>query len=150
MNVYDLARGLHILAVIAWMAGLLYLPRLFVYHTKSSVGSETDETFKVMERNLFKMIMNPAYIIAFLLGSYLIYLNHDRWNGYEFLLKPWMLVKLTGVIILSVFHHFLGRAMKTFAVGERRHTEKFWRIMNELPFVCAIAMVLAVTLEFGA
>jgi putative membrane protein len=154
MNLYDLVRGLHILAVIAWMAGLLYLPRLFAYHVKAQPGGEMDETFKVMERKLYRIIMNPAMIVAFLLGLGLIWIDaHNRFGtpadpDWGFLLKPWMLTKLAGVVFLIWWHHFLGRARTAFAQGRNTRSEKFWRATNELPFLAAIVMVLAVTTEF--
>jgi putative membrane protein len=149
MNWYDLLRGLHILAVIAWMAGLLYLPRLFVYHTKAAAGSEMDLTFQTMERRLLMGIMNPAMIVAFILGLCLIWFDGTQRLGWGFLAKPWMIVKLTGVVFLVFWHHFLGRARKAFARGANTRSEKFWRMTNELPFVAAIIMVLAVTMEWG-
>lgn len=148
MNLYDLARGLHILAVIAWMAGLLYLPRLYAYHTRAIPGGELDQTLTVMERKLYRIIMNPAMIAAFLLGLWLIWIDHQM-RGWGFLLKPWMLTKLAGVVFLIWWHHFLGRARKAFAEGRNTRSEKFWRATNELPFLAAIIMVLAVTTEFG-
>ena len=143
---YNLLRGLHILAVIAWMAGLLYLPRLFAYHTKATAGSEMDETFKTMERKLYRIIMNPAMVAALVFGLALLWV---RWHGLGFLKAPWMDVKLAGVVFLLWWHHFLGRARKAFAKGENRRSEKFWRMTNELPFLAAIIMVLAVTTELG-
>ena len=146
---YNLLRGLHILAVIAWMAGLLYLPRLFAYHVKASAGSEMDLTFQTMERKLYRFIMNPAMVAAFLFGCGLIWVDGQA-RGWGFLLQPWMITKLAGVVFLLWWHHFLGRARKAFAAGTNTRTEKFWRMTNELPFLAAIVMVLAVTLEFGA
>ncbi len=152
---YDMIRGLHILAVIAWMAGLLYLPRLFVYHTRATAGSEMDETFKTMELKLYRIIMNPAMVVAWLLGLSLIWVDaHNRFGtphdpDWAFVLKPWMATKLTGVVFLTWWHHFLGQARKAFARNENRRSEKFWRMTNDLPFLAAIVMVLAVTTEFG-
>ena len=145
---YDLARGLHIIAVIAWMAGLLYLPRLFAYHSRATSGSEMDLTFRTMEAKLLRIIMNPAMIMAYVFGAWLIWIDgHAR--GWGFLLKPWMLTKIAGIVFQTGWHHFLGRARKAFARGERPHSERFWRMTNELPFLAAIVMVLAVTTEFG-
>jgi putative membrane protein len=146
---YDLLRGLHILAVIAWMAGLLYLPRLFAYHTRASAGSELDRTFQEMERKLYRIIMNPAMLAAWALGLALIWTRSAGLSDTTFLHQPWMIVKLAGVVFLTWWHHFLGRGRKTFMAGANTRTEKFWRAVNELPFLAAIAMVLAVTLEFG-
>jgi len=147
---YDLLRGLHILAVIAWMAGLLYLPRLFAYHTRASVGSEMDETFQTMEVRLLRMIMNPAMIAVLILGATLAWYDatQQRW-GWGFLLTPWMSVKLAGVAFLLWWHHFLGRARRDLAAGRRAKSERFWRMTNELPFLAAVVIVLAVTTKFG-
>jgi putative membrane protein len=145
---YDLLRGLHILAVIAWMSGLLYLPRLFAYHTTAAPGGEMDKTFQTMELKLLRIIMNPAFILAFLFGLLLIWVD-GQLRGWGFLAQPWMVVKLTGVVFLMGWHHYLTRARKAFAQGRNRRSSKFWRMTNELPFLAAIAMVLAVTTEFG-
>ncbi len=145
---YNLAIGLHIIGVIAWMAGLLYLPRLFVNHWKTAVGSESDLLLQGMERRLLRGIMNPAMVIVYLLGAWLIWIDGHAGN-WAFLLKPWMLTKIAGIAFQTGWHHFLGRAQKAFARGERPYSERFWRITNELPFVAAIVMVLAVTTKFG-
>jgi len=147
---YNLLRGLHIVAVIAWMAGLLYLPRLFAYHTDAPAGSAMDETFKTMEARLYRMIMNPAMIAVWILGLSLIWFDGSRRLGWSFLLAPWMLTKLAGVVFLTWWHHYLGLARKAFAKGERRRSNRFWRMTNELPFVVAIIMVLSITTKFGA
>lgn len=147
---YDLLRGLHILAVIAWMAGLLYLPRLFAYHTRATGGSEMDETFKTMERKLFRIIMNPAMVAAWIFGLSLMWVRSGGFKHPEFLHQPWMVTKLAGVVFMTWWHHFLGRARKDFAKGTNARSEKFWRMTNELPFLAAIVMVLAVTTEFGS
>ncbi|MFM8941136.1 MAG: CopD family protein [Phenylobacterium sp.] len=150
MNVYDLLRGLHILAVIAWMAGIMYLPRLFAYHAEVTPGSETDRTFQVMELKLYRIIMGPAMAASFLLGLALIWFDATaRLGGWGFLLKPWMLAKLSGAIFLIGWHHYLGAARKRFAAGTNTRSNRFWRATNELPFLAAIVMVLAATLEFG-
>jgi len=146
---YDLWRGLHILAVIAWMAGLLYLPRLFAYNANATPGSELDLTLQTMEAKLFRIIMNPAMGMAWIFGLTLIWVDgHIR--GWEFLHQPWMMVKLAGVLFLTGWHSYLGGARKAFAVGRNARSNKFWRATNELPFLAAIVMVLAVTLEFGS
>jgi putative membrane protein len=151
METYNLLRGLHILAVIAWMAGLLYLPRLFAYHVAATPGSEMDETFKTMELRLFRMIMGPAMVAAWIFGVALIWYDatYTR-GGLSFLAQPWMVVKLSGVVFMTAWHHFLGAARKRFAKGANTRSARFWKMTNELPFLAAIVMVLAVTLEFGA
>ena len=147
---YDLLRGLHILAVIAWMAGLLYLPRLFAYHSKAAAGSELEVTFQVMERKLYRIIMNPAMIAALVFGLGLIWLRGggDFKGVGEFVTQPFMIAKLAGVVFLIGWHHFLGVARKRFAAGTNTRSDRFWRATNELPFLAAIVMVIAVTTEF--
>ena len=149
VNWYDLVRGLHILAVIAWMAGLLYLPRLYAYHVKATPGSEMDLTFQTMEAKLLRIIMNPAMVLAWIFGLILIWLNGTQIRGWEFLHTPWMAAKLLGVLFLTGWHHHLSLARKRFAAGTNTRSEKYWRMTNELPFIAAIVMVLAVTTEFG-
>jgi putative membrane protein len=144
---YDLLRGLHILSVIAWMAGLLYLPRLYAYHTKATAGSEMDVTFAAMERKLYRIIMNPAMVAAWTFGLGLIWIDGTG-RGWSFLLAPWMLTKIAGIVFVTWWHHYLGRARKAFAEHRNTRSEKFWRMTNELPFLAAIVMVLAVTTEF--
>jgi len=141
-NHYDLLRGLHIIAVIAWMAGMLYLPRLYVYHTGTTAGSELDLTFQTMERKLLRIIINPAMSLAWLLGLSLMAARPDVLG------QPWMWIKLAGVLFLSAWHGFLAGARKRFAAGTNVRSAKFWRMTNELPFLAAIIMVLAVTTEF--
>ena len=150
MDWYNLLRGLHILAVIAWMAGMLYLPRLYAYHTETAPpGSEFDAHFKVWERKLLKIIINPAMMLTWLFGAGMIYVDATQVRGgWDFLLQPWMLVKLAGAIALSGWHGFLSKSLRRIAAGERPRTAKFWRATNEIPFLLAIVMVLAVTLEF--
>lgn len=141
---YDLLRGIHIIAVIAWMAGMLYLPRLYVYHTKAIPGGELDSALQVMEVKLLRIIINPAMILTWLFGLSLMAARPDV------LAQPWMWVKLAGVVFLSSWHGFLAGARKKFAAGTNTRTEKFWRMTNELPFLAAVVMVLAVTTEFLA
>lgn len=141
---YDLLRGIHIIAVIAWMAGMLYLPRLYVYHTRAIPGGELDSALQVMEVKLLRIIINPAMILTWLFGLSLIAARPDV------LAQPWMWVKLAGVVFLSSWHGFLAGARKKFAAGTNARSEKFWRMTNELPFLAAVIMVLAVTTEFLA
>ena len=146
---FNLLRGLHILSVIAWMAGLLYLPRLFAYHTKAIPGGEMDTNLKVMELKLFRIIMNPAMIAVVCFGGALIWFDGTQRLGWDFLKTPWMITKLCGVVFLIFWHHFLGRARKQFAAGTNIRSEKFWRATNELPFLAAIIIVIAATTKFG-
>ncbi len=147
---YDLLRGLHILAVIAWMAGMLYLPRLFAYHSKVAAGSEMDATFQTMERKLYRIIMNPAMVAALVLGGALMWVRGGGTMAglAAFVSQPWMVTKLLGVVFLIGWHHFLGAGIKRFAAGTNTRSDRFWRATNELPFLAAIVMVLAVTTEF--
>lgn len=143
--------AVHILAMVAWMAGLLYLPRLFVYHTEAEPGSIQDQTFQTMERRLYRGIMTPAMVVTWLLGLGLIWFDSTRWwaDGLKFLGTPWMSVKLTGVVFLTGYDHFLGRARKAFAQGRNQRSARFWRMTNELPFIAAILMVVAIVTKFG-
>ena len=143
--IVNVVKGLHILAVIAWMAGLLYMPRLFAYHTRSVVGSEMDETFQTMEAKLGRIIMTPAMIAVLVLGATLVWLE-----GAALLRQPWMMVKLCGVVFLLAWHGFLMRARRQLAAGLRPRSERFWRATNELPFLAAIVIVLSVTTKFGS
>ena len=142
--IFNVIKGLHILAVIAWMAGLLYLPRLYAYHTRAAVGSEMDATFQTMEAKLLRIIMTPAMIAVVILGGTLVWLDGSR-----ILATPWMSVKLAGVVFLLGWHGYLARARKALAAGRRDRSERFWRMTNELPFLAAIVIVLAVTTKFG-
>jgi protoporphyrinogen IX oxidase len=138
----------HIIAVIAFMSGMLYLPRLFVYHMRAEPGSAMDKTFQEMEFKLYRYIMTPALIVAFLLGCCLIWFDaHIR--GVRFLGSPWMSTKLTALILLFAYHGFLGRSRRAFAANANTRSERFWRISNEIPFLLAIIIVLAVTTKFG-
>ena len=147
MGYFNLIRGLHILAVIAWMAGMLYLPRLFVYHTRAIPGGELDTTLKEMELKLMRIILNPAMTVAFLLGLTLIYLD-SQVRGWGFLLKPWMLTKIAGLFVLTGWHGYLSASRRRFEAGANQRSERFWRMTNEIPFVAAIFIVLSVTTKF--
>jgi putative membrane protein len=147
---HNLLIGLHIIAVMAWMAGLLYLPRLFAYHMRATPGGEMDLTFRTMEAKVMKIILNPAMIAVWLLGLALIWFDatQQRW-GWGFLLTAWMLTKLAGVVFLTTWHHYLLVVQKRFGRGELVRSERFWRMTNELPFLAAIVMVLAITTKFA-
>jgi putative membrane protein len=139
----------HILAAIAWMAGLLYLPRLFVYHSDAAVGSEMNTTFQTMERRLYFGIMVPAMIAVWILGLSLVWFDATKLWGPKFLGTPWMSTKFVGVILLTGYHHILGASRKRFARGANIRSGKFWRMMNEVPFVLAIVIVVAIVTKFG-
>ncbi|HEY1473716.1 MAG TPA: protoporphyrinogen oxidase HemJ [Pseudolabrys sp.] len=137
---YLTIKALHIIAVISWMAGMLYLPRLFVYHAAASPGSEQSETFKVMERRLLKAIINPAMIAGWLLGAWL------AWSG-GWVTAPWFLAKFALVIALSGVHGYLAAIVKQFAADRNPHGQKYYRIINEIPTVLMIAIVLLATVK---
>ena len=126
---------------------MLYLPRLFVYHTRAIPGGELDKTLTVMEEKLLRIIMNPAMVAALLFGLSLVWIDGDV-RGWAFLLKPWMLTKIGALIVLFGWHGFLSAARRKFAAGVNNHSEKFWRMTNELPFVAATVIVLSVTTKF--
>jgi putative membrane protein len=149
IGAYNLLIGLHIIAVIAWMAGLMMLPRLYAYHTETAPqGSEFDAHFQRWEGKLLKIIVNPASIVVWVLGLSLIYVD-SQVRGISFLWEPWMLTKIAGIVFMTGWSHFLARARRGFVAGRRDRTAKFWRMTNELPFLAAIVMVLAVTTKFA-
>jgi len=133
-------KAFHIIAVIAWMAGMLYLPRLFVYHSAADVGSIQSETFKVMERRLLRAIMTPAMIATWLLGLWLAY--QGGWFK-----APWLHAKFLLVFLLSGVHGMLSRYVKDFAADKRRKSAKFFRIINEVPTVLMILIVILVVVK---
>ena len=139
---YDMVRGLHILSVIAWMAGMLMLPRFFIYQYGAAPGGDLDRKMTEAAGRLTKIILTPALIAAWVFGIYLLTV-YDR----GMLEEPWLIGKLTLVVAMSGIHGFFVGAARKFARGERPYTEKFWRMFNEVPFVMAIAIVLLATLE---
>ncbi len=139
-NPYLWLKALHLIAVISWMAGLLYLPRLFVYHTDAPKGSAQSETFKVMEQRLYRTIMQPAMGMTWLLGLYL------AWSVYGFH-GGWLHAKLFFVLLLSGVHQFYGRSVDAFARDENRRTGRQWRIWNEAPAVLMILIVILVVVK---
>jgi protoporphyrinogen IX oxidase len=145
---YDLFRGLHIISVIAWMAGMLYLPRLFVNHIVNKDKPDVVEVLSGMERRLLRFIINPSMIAAWIFGAGLIHIDIQA-RGAAFLLQPWFVVKIACVLLLSGFHGYLAGQFKKLSRGEDIGTEKKWRIINELPMVLAIIIVLSATLEYG-
>jgi putative membrane protein len=138
-EIYEIVKVFHIVAVISWLAGLLYLPRIFVYHAGVAVGSESDKIFQTMERKLLRYIMNPAMVLAVSFGLYLA-----SEIGFEFV---WLHIKLTLVGILAIFHHFLARWRKDFERGTNKHSQKFYRIANEIPTIAMIGIVAMAVLK---
>ena len=139
MNLYLLFKSLHLIAVISWMAGLLYLPRIFVYHVENYEKKQTTEVFEIMEKKLFNYIMRPAMILSWLLGIILILIIGIE--TYSFL---WLQVKLVLVFLLSIYNEYLGKCVKLLKLGENKKSTKFYRIINEIPTVLLIFIVFIV------
>jgi protoporphyrinogen IX oxidase len=139
---YPWIKALHIVSIVAWMAGLLYLPRLFVYHAEARPGADAAETFKIMERRLLRGIMNPAMIAAILFGALLA-----ATPGVVDWRQGWIWTKLGLVIALVGFHHALARWRKQFAENAPPHTARFFRMANELPMLVLIAIVIPVVVR---
>jgi len=137
---YEWVKAFHIIAVIAWMAGMLYLPRLFVYHCAAEKGSVQSETFKVMERRLLRAIINPAMIATWLLGLWLAWHGPD--SRYGWFASGWLETKIVLVLALSALHGMLARWVKDFAIDSNRHSQRFYRIINEVPTILMIAIVI--------
>ena len=135
-NHYSWLQAFHIIAVIAWMAGLFYLPRLFVYHTQAAPGSPSSETFKVMERRLLRVIMNPAMIAAWVFGLLMIWANPFLFQ------EGWFHIKLTAIVVLTAFHMFCARWRRHFVEDRSRHGERFYRVANEVPTLLMIVIVI--------
>lgn len=135
-------KALHVIAVISWMAGLLYLPRLFVYHTQVKLGSETSELFKIMERRLFKFIMQPAMYVSWICGVLMIYANPALFSS-----GGWFHAKLTCVVLLTGAHHAMQAYLKKFANDTNEKGDKFFRILNEIPTVLMILIVIFVIIQ---
>jgi putative membrane protein len=137
---YQWLLAFHIIAVIAWMAGMLYLPRLFVYHCEADPGSRQSETFKVMERRLLKAIINPAMIVTWVLGLWLAY-SHNLFAAH------WLHIKLALVLGMMGVHGILAKYVREFAADRRRKSAKFFRILNEVPTVLLILIVILVVVK---
>ena len=138
---YSWFKAFHVIAVISWMAGMLYLPRLYVYHANADKGSELSETLKIMERRLLRIIINPAMILAWIFGLSLAFANPDLFDD------GWLHVKLTAAILLQIFHAFLSRWRKGFLRDQNQHSARFYRCVNEIPTVLMIAIVIMVTVR---
>ncbi len=142
MTYFDWIRAFHIISVIAWMAGMLYLPRLFVYHASAPIGSEMSETFKIMERRLLQIIIKPAMILTWVLGGLMLYAYWDLFKT-----TPWMHAKLLLVIIMTGVAHAYIKYVKAFAVDKNKRSAKFFRVLNEVPTVLMIIIVILAVVE---
>ena len=139
MNTYLLFKSLHLISVISWMAGLLYLPRIFVYHAQNNSEPIISEIFKVMEKKLFFYIMTPAMILSWLFGLLLI---HEI--GFEQLGQIWMILKLVFVVLLTIYHFYLGSILNQFKLNLNEHSHKFFRYINEIPTILLILIIFVV------
>ena len=145
MNTYLLFKSIHLIAIISWMAGLLYLHRIFVYHSESIVNNKSQDlmsTFKIMERRLFIYIMNPAMIVSWIFGILLIHTI-----GIDHLGSLWLQLKLFFVIILTIYHFFLFQCLRKFATNNNSFSPKFYRIINEIPTVLLIVIIIIVVFK---
>lgn len=143
-NMYPWTKALHVISVIAWMAGIFYLPRLFVYHVDAvEKGSETDQLFQMMERKLFRLIMNPAMTATWIFGLALVFTpGIVSWS------EVWPWTKAAGVIGMTWFHHWLGYRRKDFIAGANVHSGRTYRMMNEVPTVLLVLIVASVIVKF--
>ena len=139
MSGYLFFKSLHLIAVISWMAGLLYLPRIFVYHVENFEKNQATEIFEIMERKLYNYIMRPAMILSWLFGIILIWINGIETFGYL-----WLQIKIFLVVILTIYHEYLGKCMRSLKSKENTKTSKFFRIINEIPTVLLILIVFIV------
>ena len=142
MNSYLLLKSLHLIAVISWMAGLLYLPRIFVYHVENYEKKETTKIFEVMEKRLYNYIMRPAMILTWLFGLSLIH-----FKGFELFSSTWIQIKLILVIGLTAYHEYLGKCLRLLKDGNNNRSAKFFRIINEIPTILLILIVFIVVFK---
>ena len=136
--IFNILKSLHIFSVIAWMAGLLYLPRIFMYHADTDITKETSKTFKVMEKKLFSIIMTPALIFTWVSG-----LSMTHYLGFDI----WLIIKLFFVILLTIYHFLCRKWLKDFAIDNNQITSKFFRITNEIPAIFLIAIIILVVFK---
>ena len=142
MNTYLLFKSIHLIAVISWMAGLLYLPRVFVYHSEAIANNKSEDvksTFKIMEKRLFIYIMNPAMIVSWILGGLLIYTI-----GIDNLSSLWLQLKLLFVVVLTIYHFFLFNCLRKFAENNNVYSARFYRVINEIPTVLLILIIFVI------
>ena len=142
MNSYLLFKSLHLIVVISWMAGLLYLPRIFVYHVENINNQNSINIFKTMEKKLYFYIMMPAMILSWIFGLILIFII-----GFDVLLATWIQFKLIFVVLLTFYHFYLGQCLKNFAFDQNNKTSKFFRIINEIPTILLILIVFIVVFK---
>ena len=139
MSIYLLFKSVHLIAVISWMAGLLYLPRIFVYHSENIEDLNSSNIFKIMEKKLFYYIMTPAMILSWLFGLILIYIL-----GFSVFNELWVQLKLIFVVLLTIYHFYLGNCVGRFATNQNANSSKFYRIINEVPTILLILIVFIV------
>ena len=142
MNLYLLFKSIHLIAVISWMAGLLYLPRIFVYHAENIENINSSNIFKVMEKKLFYYIMTPAMILSWIFGIILIFTL-----GFAIFNDLWIQIKLILVILLTIYHFYLGKCVSNFAINQNNSSSKFYRIINEIPTILLIIIVFIVVFK---
>ena len=142
MNIYLLFKSLHLITVVSWMAGLLYLPRIFVYHVENIEKKESIEIFKVMEKKLYFYIMYPAMVLSWIFGLILIFII-----GFSSLSFLWLKLKLLFVVLLTIYHFYLGKCLNKLEEDTNNATSKFFRIINELPTILLILIVFIVTFK---
>ena len=138
---FDLIKAFHLIAIISWMVGLLYLPRIYVYHNDCKLNSDTEKTFLVMEYKLQKFIMYPAFIVTYILGFIMLYFNS------YLLLEVYFLIKIISVLLMAVFHFYLTSLYKDFKKGYRLRKTRFYRQINEIPTILMIIIILLVVLK---
>ena len=139
MNYYLLFKFLHLISVISWMAGLLYLPRIFVYHAENSDDRKISDVFKIMEKKLYFYIMTPAMILSWIFGLLLIHST-----GFQQLGQTWMVLKILFVILLTLYHFYLGKNLYQFKFDQNTNSHKFYRLINEIPTILLILIVFVV------
>ena len=139
MNTYLLLKSLHLISVISWMAGLLYLPRIFVYHVENKEKKETTDIFKIMEKKLYNYIMMPAMLLSWLFGLLLI---HNI--GFDVFKELWMQIKTLAVVILTFYHFTLGKYLSDFAIDNNEKSSKFFRFYNEIPTIILVVVIFLV------
>ncbi len=142
MNFYLLFKSLHLISVISWMVGLLYLPRIFVYHAENNEDKNISNVFKIMEKKLYFYIMTPAMILSWIFGLLLI---HSI--GFQQLGQTWMILKVIFVVLLSLYHFYLGKILNQFRTEQNSHSHKFFRLINEIPTIMLILIVFVVVFK---